>query len=1037
MISRSCIDSHRRGGWRSRLACTVLTMTCLALAQSAAAQSIAGVTRDASGAVLPGVTVEASSPALIEKVRSTVTDGTGQYRLENLAPGVYSVSYTLPGFTTVVREGVQLQTGVTVSINADLRVGGVQETITVTGETPVVDVRTSTRVQQVIDDEIVAALPASRGYGNLLQTVAGIQATGAANSGANPVMNFFTSRGGRSNEGTVQIDGMNVGSAFNGGGVSSYGYDTANSQEVQITVSGGLGETDRGGPQFNLVPKTGGNNFSGTVFGSTAGKWSQGDNLDDGLRAFGITEVPAIIKNWDTSFALGGPIKRDRLWFFGVIRTFGNHNDVAGVYANANAANPTAWNYVADRNVKARLAEDKKIAGVRLTSQITARNKVSAFWDYQKACQGGAFQTGSDQCRGRGDDWVAIGAFGSWSPEASHIWDDRERIQQYSWTSPATNRLLLEAGYSQFLSNWGGQTPAGALDYAPFIPVTEQSTVAGTPLANFVYHGFAGLGNNYQSHNVWRASVAYVTGSHSLKVGYQAAYEVTDSFGNFPKHGLAYRFGNGVPNQLTQRITPWQQGNRTRYDGFYAQDQWTRGRVTLQGALRYEHAWSFFPEGKSGLLEDSVFGGAAYTLPAADGVKGYHDIAPRMGMAYDVFGNGKTAVKLNLSKYWQSANNEGNYTTANRAATFAQTTTRAWTDGNGNKVPDCDLKNPNIQDNRASGGDLCGRWDNQNFGSIVSATVLNPEVLEGWNVRPFDWQFGVSLQQELLPRVSAEVAYNRRSWGNFFYTDNLAVGPQDYDTLTITSPTHPDLPTSGQQVSYLLIKDSGFGRVNNYYTFGSDYGDETAYWHGVDLTVNARMNNGLTMQGGFSTGGGVRDNCEVTAKLPELLGSQQVSSCKVDEVWLWNWRGLANYVVPRVDVQVSAILRSQANTSPGGQIASNGASLSANYVVSNAQVIAALGRPLAGSGANTTVNLALPGEVFGDRINSIDMRFAKILRFGRTRTTVGIDLYNLLNANTATAFQQAFDPLTNGATWLRPTQILNPRFVRFNATVDF
>ena len=102
-------------------------------------------------------------------------------------------------------------------------------------------------------------------------------------------MNFFTSRGGRSNEGTVQIDGMNVGSAFNGGGVSSYGYDTANSQEVQITVAGGLGETDRGGPQFNLVPKTGGNNFSGTFFGSTAGGWSQGDNLDDGLRAFGIT----------------------------------------------------------------------------------------------------------------------------------------------------------------------------------------------------------------------------------------------------------------------------------------------------------------------------------------------------------------------------------------------------------------------------------------------------------------------------------------------------------------------------------------------------------------------------------------------------------------------------------------------------------------------------------------------------------------------------------------------------------------------------
>jgi Carboxypeptidase regulatory-like domain len=1023
--------------WRSLLACAGVVTLYLALPSGAAAQVIAGIVRDASGGVLPGVTVEATSPALIEKVRSTVTDGTGQYRLENLAPGVYSVSYALPGFTTIVRESVQLQSGVVVTINTDLRVGGLQETITVTGETPVVDVQSSTRMQRVIDDEVVAALPASRGYGNLLQTVAGIQATGAANSGANPVMNFFTSRGGRSNEGTVQIDGMNVGSAFNGGGVSSYGYDTANSQEVQITVAGGLGETDRGGPQFNLVPKAGGNTFSGTVFGSTAGKWSQGDNLDDGLRAFGITEVPQIIKNWDTSFALGGPIMRDKVWFFGVLRTFGNHNDVAGVYANLNAANPAAWNYVKDDAVKERLAEDKKIAGVRLTSQITARNKVSAFWDYQKACQGGAFQKDGDQCRGRGDDWVAVGAFGSWSPEASHVWDDRERIQQYSWTSPVTNKLLLEAGYSQFLSNWGGQTPAGALDYAPFIPVTEQSTLAGTPLNNFVYHGFAGLGNNYQSHNVWRASMAYVTGTHSLKVGYQAAYEVTDSFGNFPTHGLAYRFNNGQPNQLTQRITPWQQGNRTRYDGFYAQDQWTRGRVTVQGALRYEHAWSFFPEGKSGLLEDSVFGGAAYTLPAADGVKGYHDIAPRMGVAYDVFGNGKTAIKANLSKYWQSANNEGNYTTANRAATFAQTTTRSWTDGNNNKVPDCDLQNRALQDNRASGGDLCGAWDNQNFGSIVSATTLNPDVLEGWGVRPYDWQFGVSLQQELLPRVSAEVGYSRRWWGNFFYTDNLDVGPEHYDTLTFTAPSHPDLPTSGQQVSYKLIKDSGFGRVRNYYTFASDYGDVTSYWHGVDLTVNARMSNGLSLQGGFSTGGGIRDTCEITAKLPEILGNQQVSSCEVNEVWLWNWRGLANYIVPKIDVQVSAILRSQANTSPGGQVGSNGASLSANYNITNAQVIAALGRPLAGNAQNTSVDLTRPGELYADRINSVDMRFAKILRFGRTRSTVGIDLYNMLNANTGTAFQQTFDPLNNGATWLRPTQILNPRFVRFNVTVDF
>ena len=166
------------------------------------------------------------------------------------------------------------------------------------------------------------------------------------------------------------------------------------------------------------------------------------------------------------------------------------------MYANLNAANPAAWNYVRDDAVK--VAAGRRQEDRRRPPDVADHcpwNKVSAFWDYQKACQGGAFQKDGDQCRGRGDDWVAVGAFGSWSPEASHVWDDRERIQQYLWTSPVTNKLLLEAGYSQFLKT--GQTPAGALDYAPFIPVTEQSTLAGTPLNNFVYDGFAGLGNNY------------------------------------------------------------------------------------------------------------------------------------------------------------------------------------------------------------------------------------------------------------------------------------------------------------------------------------------------------------------------------------------------------------------------------------------------------------------------------------------------------------------------------------------------------------
>src|SRR6187455_1830215 len=301
--------------------------------------TLSGFVKDTSGAVLPGVNVEASSPVLIEKVRTGVSDSTGLYRIPDLPPGIYKVTFTLPGFATVSREGVEVAGGGVTTINADMRVGALTETITVTGESPVVDTQTSTRRQMVLSSAVVQAIPASRGYGNLLATVPGIQATGLdVSSGVST--NFFTARGGRGNEGTVQIDGMNVGSAFNGGGVAGFGYDTANAQEIQVTIAGGLGETDRGGPAFNMIPRTGGNNFSGTYFLSYAGEWAQSSNLDDELRSYGINEVPGLIKNYDTNFAIGGPIMRDRLWFFANARMFGSASDVPGLYANANAGNP-------------------------------------------------------------------------------------------------------------------------------------------------------------------------------------------------------------------------------------------------------------------------------------------------------------------------------------------------------------------------------------------------------------------------------------------------------------------------------------------------------------------------------------------------------------------------------------------------------------------------------------------------------------------------------------------------------------------------
>jgi hypothetical protein len=1013
---------------------------------SAAAQSsIAGVVRDPSGAVLPGVSIEATSPVLIEKVRTAVTDGSGQYRLAELTPGTYTVAFTLSGFATVRREGVEVSGGgAVISINIDMRVGGLQETITVSGETPVVDVQVSTRKQTVLDDAVISALPASRGYGNLLTAVPGVQ-NNSLDNGANPTMVFFTAHGGRGNEGTVQIDGMNVGSAFNGGGVASFGYDTMNAAEIQVTVTGGLGEVDRGGPAFNMVPKTGGNTFSGTAFYSTAGEWSQGSNLDDTLRSYGFGEVPGLIKNWDASYSMGGPIKRDRLWFFGQVRTFGSHTVVPGQYGNKNAGDPNAWSYVEDRSLKVRNANDKKIGAIRLTNQLTPRHKVGFYFDYQHNCTGSAYEKGAKQCRDRGDDWIALnGGFNAGSPESGNVWDDREKIVQGSWSSPLTDKLLLEAGVSSFNSRWGGQEPGGALmDFIPVIELVPNPGV-GTPLPFYAYRApwsfFGNIADIDQQHNVWRASASYVTGAHNVKIGYQAAYQIEKQHHYSVNSGIQnYLFFAGFPISLTQRISPHMHSNRTRFDAFYVQDQWTKGRMTLQGALRYEHAWSWFPEGENGITAASRYNASPILFPDTVGVKGFHDITPRMGLAYDVFGNGKTSFKTSFSKYLQPANNESVFIIGNNAVTFAQTTDRSWFDADGDYVADCDLNNP------GTSGE-CGPWANGNFGKASSGTAVNPAVLEGWGSRPFDWQMSASVQQEVMPRVSATFGYNRRSWGNFYYTDNRAVGPADYDRVTLTAPRHDELPDGGgYPVSFWVLKENRFGAVDNYFTFAKDYGDVTYYWHGFDYDVNARMANGLVIQGGATTGRGIRDTCEVEAALPEATtgggfgaAQRQIGACAVTENWQTNLRGLVSYTLPKADVQLSAIWRSVANTVPQtdqNAVATNGLSLNANYDVTAAQVQSAIGRPLPGGAATQSVNLALPGQVFGPRITTVDLRVTKLLRFGRTRTAVGLDLYNLFNDNTGTTFNQAFG--TDGLTWLRPTAVMSPRFVRFNVTMDF
>jgi hypothetical protein len=1006
----------------------VLLAVLLLPAAASAQAAITGVIRDASFGVLPGVTVEASSPVLIERIRSVVSDDRGQYRIVDLRPGTYSLTFSLPGFSTNLREGIELTGTFVATVNAELRVGALEETIIVTGETPIVDVQ-SAKVQQTVSKEILSAIPSSRNAAGIQALVPGMSNT-TDSGGITGVMTGAAGaiHGGRANDSRTYSDGNNTGWAGgNAGGGNTP--NVAGAQEVVLSTSGGLGEAETAGVILNVIPRDGGNDFSGQISGSGANDAMQGSNYTESLQAQGLKTPSTLIKVYDINPMGGGRIVEDKLWFYATYRQTGGQRTVPGMWINKNAGNPNAWVVDFDKTKPAFDDNLERNGIMRLTWQISPRNKLSGHWSEQYTASS-----------------IKGGGTGTTTPEAAtYTLFQPSHINSASWSSPVSGRLLLEAGWGMYQSRY--RNPGPRVD-GTFNPRMIRVNTTDGEIPNLNSRQPAGVGGGFNHHLIGglanlRASASYVTGSHNLKFGYQGGFGNPSQTYTYFNELILVRMTNGTPNRLTQVVSNENTNIKIVRNliptSFYGQDQWTTGRLTLQGGIRYDHLLTSYP--------DSFFGGKDYNASAAtlidypsrstQGVS-WNDISYRTGAAYDLFGNGKTALKFNLGKYMEAFSATNTDLDLNPLIRNTISTTRTWTDTNRDFVVNCNLANKEINAE-------CGAMDNKNFGTANFTRSYDTAFVTGTGVRPYNWGLGLSLQQEVLPRVSINLGYFRNWWGNWYAVDNRSTTLADYTPFSIVAPVDSRLPGGGGQTVtglYNLVPGK-VGAVDELAQSANNFAKMSENWQGVDVNLVARSRSGLTVQGGTSTGRRLQDACAVRAMVPEYgAGSTGLANnsiggatagnamsvtnpyCKIVEPYLTEVKGLATYLVPKLGVQVS-----------GTWSSIPGADLAANYTVTNAIANAGpqpLGRNL--SASNVTVNLIAPATYYAPRRTNMDFRVAKVMRYGRTRTQLGVDIYNATNTDVVTTFNQAF---VAGGAWLTPTAIQPARYLKISAQVEF
>jgi outer membrane receptor protein involved in Fe transport len=983
------------------------------LSSAAYAQSsIVGVVKDTSGAAMPGVTIEASSDVLIEKVKSAVTDSDGSYRIADLRPGTYSVTFTLPGFKTFKRDGVVLPSEFTATLNAELGVGALEETITVSGASPVVDV-SSTTTARVLDREVLDAIPTGRTIQGMGQLITGVSLNAPDVGGSRAMQQTYMSgHGAGASQVTVQVDGLMVNGIDVDGAVQNY-FNSSMSEEMVYTTSGANADVAGGGVRLNMIPKDGGNQIKGSFFAALQDKSLTADNLSDDLKARGLRSTDGIDKLSNFEASLGGPIKKDKVWFFASARTFHLDTLPADVFVGI----PGSGTPFSAPKPGTEAGVDKQSinsAQVRFTWQMSTNTKLAVYNDRLAKNRGAAMTAGLD-------------------PEsASIVWNSPiYTTGSVKLTSTLSSKFLIEAGVSTNYERYNTLYQSG-IEKVPFsaewyTTVNKQDTALGTS-----WNAGATQQGMYPDRFAASFSASYVTGAHNVKVGVQDAWGRYSQFRS-SNGDLRANFNAGVPFQAVILNTPVRFRDNLNADfGIYAQDSWTAlDRLTLNYGLRWEYFASGIPEETAGAgrfaSERTI---AAIKMPT------WTSVSPRAGVVYDLFGNQKTALKFSFGKFMQA----GTTGFSNSYNPLALTTANvAWTDLNNDGVPQgergCTYLNAGCELNLAQLP--------AGFGVATIAT-FDPDIKRMYNM-----ETTLSIQHELLPRLSVSAGWYHRSYHNLRRRTNTLQSFSDYTPFTMWSPI------DGSEITYNNVSAAKVSAVS---TVDELAPDRTMVYNGYEYNLNARLGHGITLFGGGMVERMLANVCDEKANPNLLLYCDQSQS---GMPWRSQFKlaasvpvgygftvSMAFQTLPGYLFGTSAQYALTGVSGPSGITTNNPPNgASTVWLISRTTRYTACPGNSAAQGcvvgnlvnpnmtvASMSVPLVAPMTEYGDRINQLDLNVVRAFHAGRMNIQPKLDLFNLLNVAPAFAVRS----LNYGtAAYRQPSSVLSGRAIQFGAIVRF